>query len=1470
MSTETPSRATASCARARTKAKANANERTASGAALLLCSVLGAVQGSCGTPQVATPSRSLDRPSDAALFCVDYELDYDSNNCLPQGGDPDRDPEGYLNAWCNSTGWRDLTPKVTVLALNECDESHRRVRTEAYFAKVRSAARALGRDPDWPCCPPDNIGCGTATPACLRRELSMVIANTARGELAVANTGAQTPGLSTTGRLLNLHRGQPGFGFLPTGLLPEHVRTFSPPETRLPDGRMASPGAWAVTANVGSCDVSMVQLQAVAELTRRADSCDDKDHACATPRCDASSCPQQWRPYFLDRSGNPTPLSARPAWIEVAPWASATSRPVFIAYPTCGVVAVVNLDPPGAGGPQPGRITEAIAFDQADPKKPPRVLSPAELAMLQCPADCGGDTAMLMPDPATLPPGGAMRAASYPATLAVDNEGHRLLIGNQVGTALTLVNLDLEAGPGGHLVGPPRQVPLDFVSRNSTLRSDGRGVDVIRVTPRTEAGRFAYVTARDSTVRVIDLDQEVECETNPDPRFLMQNAGGKLRVLPDEQNESNLRRLSCIPVSPATPRRPLVATPGIVMPNGSVPTDVGFMHLDTLPCLNTDPTQCTFWPSAPQTSWLRADGTVWIGDFGWVLGGGGAILGVQVADSCPQPSYRSCFADCAAQRRLALLHTRSQELPSPEQYQLPSLLQARVLSPQDRLGNVRRNNSRFEDQGNLPAGPYVDSDSAGLPVYAAQIAGAFTALYNSVPGPAGSNQTRRQLLYPTPAPYYYLPVDPVCDVAIGPQAVDLSSPDGVLPAEPTRRPVTISAFTDPLAATSELWALAWEGRLSDQLARTSGRMLSTGQLVDVNGLYCSRGVETSDKVWLTGCLSNNDCPIGTLCRLEQLQGTAPGVCLANDAAAQCRALSQQLMPDTSNDTEWATTWLRRYRIARAQQQVSVVAAGTDVVDALTLDEIAEPEFELERKSCALADLGNKCEHYQAWVLPRHTPTTTPLASHEAYCRVTGLGAAGTPVTSCIMQCAKNDECGDGFVCARSPYEKYEAGNPKIKVPGRCVRAPLITADTPTRDGTPLGSARAAQLIAACFPDEIRYEVRGGDAFVVGGNVTGTPALEKRASDGTCVRPAPGDPDFAASRLLQPRLRLGPYQSLSDMDPGRCPKAPTGWISHRIPRAAEATAAPSCQYLLNNGNRKDDGTEVFGCTPATTSPDGVILPEGNTTPLGVVPGEGFLPGAPDSLTEAIGPTRGQPRTYTPATKPCAPGSTDPACQDPWLNREYELFSVLPLKTTSNQCVLTGGTEENNITAGYNNQSPPNNTWNQNNAYRDDPNYDQNCTGFCRFPGDHTEVGGVRRIHYENAIGNLVMRVPRDLAHPTDPNPPTCKNPVAGTNPPRCADSPTSEELVPPRWAVPPEGYLVSFRIYGGLSPYALPAQTAHRDDSSGLLAQSLKVAIPAFDGVVYLLDEGRSGSPAGLRGQILRVIGALVDPAFLLR
>lgn len=51
-----------------------------------------------------------------ALFCVDYEIP----DCLPKGN-AEADPEGYLNEYCSGDAWRSVTPRATVLALDECD-----------------------------------------------------------------------------------------------------------------------------------------------------------------------------------------------------------------------------------------------------------------------------------------------------------------------------------------------------------------------------------------------------------------------------------------------------------------------------------------------------------------------------------------------------------------------------------------------------------------------------------------------------------------------------------------------------------------------------------------------------------------------------------------------------------------------------------------------------------------------------------------------------------------------------------------------------------------------------------------------------------------------------------------------------------------------------------------------------------------------------------------------------------------------------------------------------------------------------------------------------------------------------------------------------------------------------------------------------------------------------------------------------
>jgi len=1315
----------------------------------------------CNTQTVTTPTRTLDRPSDVALYCVDIEVP----DCLPKL-DPNADPEAYLDAYCAQTAIdyaNDTPPSVTVLTLDECGQERRSLRNSSYLAAVYQAARLTGRDLNAPCCPADNPTCGQATPVCARRTISALIANTARGELAVADTESQTPGLSTRGRLENLHGGQPGFGFLPAGLQPEHVRSTAPPSSAQasgPAGRRESPAAWAVTSNAGSCDLSMVGLQKIAELSARPARCFQPNQICSSRNCTAESCPQRVEPWFPGPAGSAgRPLRARPSWVEIAPWSQVPGarRAALVAYPRCGLVAAVDLGAADATSCDRqqgcGRVLDAVAFDATGK---PRVLSDAELATFECASDCGGDaSAVLMPDPSALPDGGAPLVQSYPAVLAVEASSQRLLIGDSVGAALTVVDLDSSTGNGSHFRTSPRTVPLDFNVLPESLHGGQRGIQAIRVSPRTPAGQFAYLVARDSSVRVIDLDREVECETNPDPRYLQAHAGDIARVLPDELNESNLRRLSCFPVGSGaekTPRSPLATGPGIILPNSSLPRDIGFVHVDTTGCDVTDSVNCDLSPQAPFELWRRTQTNRWIGDFAWLLGGVGVVTGVQVADACPGPSYRACFPELAALRRVSFLQTRSQFQPNPEIENLPALHQALMVTPSDRLMNVRRIYSRFEDTG--PFGPLTDSDAKGLPVFTASVNGTAVAYLQTLTDSAVANG-RPRLVQAAPAPYYYLPVDPVCDVALANQALpaNFSSPTGQLPPEPTRRPVSMMQFTNPQAVVDNVWTLTWEGALPG-LARTTGSLLSDGTLVDLNGLYCSRGVESGDKLWLSGCQTDADCLPGSICQRESNQGTAPGLCLTSAQRQACYDESRRLIADKGNDTVWAATWLRRYRVLKAEQQVAT--ASGDTQDRLTLDEIAEPEFELERRACTT--LGSQCPATPI-ALPGRTVDAERLP--PLTCRATGKTAAGSLDLSCILECKSNLDCGVGFVCAHSHYEAAEAATwPEARTRPRCMRAPLFD----------------DKAIRACFPDPIRYEVRGGDAFVVSGDRSGAPSLVQRQADGSCQRPPKGSASFATSRLLEPRLRLGPRDSVGDTDKQRCSRDLKDWILHRVPPSPEALAQPSCQKVRNVGQVQLQG------------------PLNGT--LAVVHGQDF-------------PLQG--------------------AADPWLASEYELFSSLPLADERNQCLLTGLSEEEYPSAT---------------AIKDCYEVAGTPGKICRFPGDHTESLGVRRIHYENAYANLVLRLPRVLLDPSKPSSAV--------------------------WAVPTDGYSVSFTIRGPLRTYELPVQTTQRDVSSGLLAQGLRSATAAPSGVLFVVDEGRTGTTSGLRGQVLRLVGSQVDPVFLLR
>ena len=289
--------------------------------------------------------------------------------------------------------------------------------------------------------------------------------------------------------------------------------------------------------------------------------------------------------------------------------------------PNLRVVASVALsDASGACSPEAGcsQVLDALGFDKTGK---PYVLSATDLANLSCAADCGLDGAgSLMPDPASIPTGGAGRPLAYPSTLAVDTQTSRLFVGDAYGDRLTIVDLDLSGAGGAHFRGAPVAFSWILTCRES-LRGGQQGTTAIRIARRTAAGQFAYVAAADGSIRVVDLDREVECETNPDPRYLQQHAGDTARVLPDRRAEREQSASLELFPQPPHASQSLGDWTGYRAAGGGLGQDIGFVHLDLPSCDTRDPTLCPFAPDADPTIWRPTVAAQWVGDYAWILGG---------------------------------------------------------------------------------------------------------------------------------------------------------------------------------------------------------------------------------------------------------------------------------------------------------------------------------------------------------------------------------------------------------------------------------------------------------------------------------------------------------------------------------------------------------------------------------------------------------------------------------------------------------------------------------------------------------------------------------------------------------------------------------------------------------------------------------------------------------------------------------
>jgi|GEM_PF-1517705 len=948
-----------------------------------------------------------------------------------------------------------------------------------------------------------NAGCG---------DLRLVgfIANSERDDIAMFSKCANS--------VLDMDEATPGAQLIPAGKVPTSM-TITSGDTN---------GCFAVSANLGSCDLSVLDVPGLSAY-----AFDD------VPARD----PAELILAVTPTRGDGSPLGARPGQVLAVPPILSNSvlfgelegdtdttgddgageddgaaestggtggnfvqvatcdadRPgsVYVTFPSCQLVAEVDL--------RTQRILQSRQFVR-DPGSGDLIVKDTGVDPL-CPIDC---PELFANDPGVLddaPPGEV--DGMYPSAMALiepptnpedlaDEQitEHVLYVGGLGADTLFELRYD-----GSRWVTDPLVLDLQ----------DASGISAIRPTPAMELGldgaepyhQFLYIIVGDGSTRVVrrELDEnrsEIgrECDTQVDPTAVLD-----LVCHPAE-----------FPGENPPDRRPFARGPGIRTVGGSLITDWTFQKVPKPPS-NSLPD-----PGTARSPFGKAGvtgvGTTSFGRLVFVTfdqfntdrAGNPTATRVSTTkdplgllDATIQPHMLWPTLDPVAEPVDNTALPRMEDAPPvrllPGDNEGPSAL--KVLAPA-----VRRIDLAYAGLG--VACTYVPDETAMADAACKEETGDDTAFC------ATDGQCRGQenpLLSP------HILVDE--GDRFGNPDIDEAGSNGLYKNEAVR-----AVVRDYRSWIPGEWTLYWEGEIPDTSSFTGqlvcdqpgwngGTCLSTGpgdtRIVDTTARFCDAGVLAGDKLTLIGCTFDSDCGVGQFCLTDprtSVTNGAPGICVSQSAFEEKENLltiCEDLIYDPCGSP------VREFLITGAfQSELWLQAMDRPETAYLMYSDVPVADIPFDP---ADEDLDKRdpdsvlCTGEYLRGLPDDAPDP---GIHRNECERRLVCAPEQPETGCETHA----DCVDATAVEGEPAPE----NYPLCIDGLCRRA--------CRDGEDCVLRRLPG--PACVQELVRYLVQGRNSFIVRGpGAYGFLDQRVRAdANGACYE------DPTVSNLMTSRIRLG--------------------------------------------------------------------------------------------------------------------------------------------------------------------------------------------------------------------------------------------------------------------------------------------------------------------------------------------------------